>query len=385
MRTKINKVLPVPIFRRSFVLCLLLLFSISSATDSFQQQRVSSSRRSSTSTPSSSSIAAVGVYSGAITEQPYISSSPTDTTDSRRRSLWNILVPNKKHKRLEHIRNRRLQRKRRRRKALPLDNEEYQRRKAEWATRYATLDGLRETFGSNQNKFFGDLDIPTTRKLYKSLLPTAVCELVLDVDVRPEELAPLAFEARKAAKLYARERCHVPARWLANFYDGYRQYKKYGRFQIEGMSYDQVWDKYYQRSTLERNTRKQKKSNTRTQHNDDDEDDDYDEYDDGWTEQDIVAQTCMKILESSCRTNPLIDQLTLQKRGRRKQNKRNGKKRRRMISSMKIHHMNDSDDEEECDLLDDEEERENLEKIALTLEEDVRKLLDPYNSNNYYQ
>jgi len=156
MRTKINKVLPVPIFRRSFVLCLLLLFSISSATDSFQQQRVSSSRRSSTSTPSSSSIAAVGVYSGAITE-PYIRSSPTDTTDSRRRSLWNILVPNKKHKRLEHIRNRRLQRKRRRRKALPLDNEEYQRRKAEWATRYATLDGLRETFGSNQNKFFGDL------------------------------------------------------------------------------------------------------------------------------------------------------------------------------------------------------------------------------------
>ena len=384
MRTKINKVLPVPIFRRSFVLCLLLLFSISSATDSFQQQRVSSSRRSSTSTTPSSSIAAVGVYSGAITE-PYIRSSPTDTTDSRRRSLWNILVPNKKHKRLEHIRNRRLQRKRRRRKALPLDNEEYQRRKAEWATRYATLDGLRETFGSNQNKFFGDLDIPTTRKLYKSLLPTAVCELVLDVDVRPEELAPLAFEARKAAKLYARERCHVPARWLANFYDGYRQYKKYGRFQIEGMSYDQVWDKYYQRSTLERNTRKQKKSNTRTQHNDDDEDDDYDEYDDGWTEQDIVAQTCMKILESSCRTNPLIDQLTLQKRGRRKQNKRNGKRRRIRISSRKIHNMNDNSDEEECDLMEDEEERENLEKIALTLEEDVRKLLDPYNSNNYYQ
>jgi len=368
MRTKINKVLPVPIFRRSFVLCLLLLLSISSATDSFQQHV--SSRRS-----TSTSIAAVGVYGGAITE-PYISSSLTTDTDSRRRSLWNILVPNKKHKRLEHIRNRRL--KKRRRKALPLDNEEYQRRKAEWANRYATLDGLRETFGSNQNKFFGDLDIPTTRKLYKSLLPTAVCELVLDVDVRPEELAPLAFEARKAAKLYARERCHVPARWLANFYDGYRQYKKYGRFQIEGMSYDQVWDKYYQRSTLERNTRKQKKSNTRTKHNNDDED--IDDYDDGWTEQDIVAQTCMKILESSCRTNPLIDQMTLEKRGR-KQNKRNGKRRR--IGSMKIH-MNDNDDDEECDLMDDDEERENLEKIALTLEEDVRKLLDPYN-NKYYQ
>jgi hypothetical protein len=62
--------------------------------------------------------------------------------------------------------------------------------------------------------------------------------------------------------------------------------------------------------------------------------------------------------------------MTLEKRGR-KQNKRNGKRR-----SMKI--MNEN---EECDLMDDDEERENLEKIALTLEEDVRKLLDPYNNN----
>jgi hypothetical protein len=355
MRTKINRVLPVPIFRRSFILCLLLLLSISSATDSFQQQQHVSSRIRRTST---SSIAAVGVYGGAITE-PYISPSPTDNPRERR-SLWNIISQQRREKQQR--------RRKRRRKALPLDDEEYQRRKAEWADRYATLDGLRETFGSNQNKFFGDLDIPTTRKLYKSLLPTAVCELVLDVDVRPEELAPLAFEARKAAKLYARERCHVPARWLANFYDGYRQYKTYGQFQIEGMSYDQVWDKYYQRSTLERSTRK-RKSSTSTRH-DDDDDNDYDEYDDGWTEQDIVAQTCMKILESSCRTNPLIDQMTLEKRGR-KQNKRNGKRR-----SMKI--MNEN---EECDLMDDDEERENLEKIALTLEEDVRKLLDPYNNN----
>lgn len=40
----------------------------------------------------------------------------------------------------------------------------------------------------------------------------------------------------------------------------------------------------------------------------------------------------------------------------------------------------DNDDDDECYLMDDETERENLEKIAQTLEEDVRKLLDPHNN-----
>jgi hypothetical protein len=207
-----------------------------------------------------------------------------------------------------------------------VNDEEYQRRKQEWADRYTTLDGLRATFGSNKNKIYGDLNASNTRRLYRSLLPTAVCELVLDVEVRPEELAQLAFEARKAAKLYARERCHVPARWLANWYDGIRALKRYGRFQTEGMSYDQVFDKYYRRSALERSS--------------------YRDESDEWTEEDIKTQTYMKILESACRTNPLIDRMTLPK----KRNENNS------VS-----------------------EREDLKKIAQTLEDDVRKLLDPYN------
>ena len=132
------------------------------------------------------------------------------------------------------------------------DEIEYQRRKQEWAARYTTLNGLRETFGSNRNKLWGDLDPTTTRRLYKSLLPTALCELVLDLGVRPEELAPLAYEARKAAKLYARERCHVPARVAASLYDGFRQFKRYGKFQPSGMSYDQVWDKYRRITYMEK-------------------------------------------------------------------------------------------------------------------------------------
>ena len=164
----------------------------------------------------------------------------------RRRSLWNkILLRNtngkidndiingtrkidlkqqkKQQKRLRQYQQRRKRNRKRRKAALQLpsssssslsssslDNDkEYQRRKKEWVDRYTTIDGLRNKFGTNKNKFFGDLDVQTTRKLYKSLLPTAVCELVINVDVRPEELAPLAYEARKAAKLYARERCYV--------------------------------------------------------------------------------------------------------------------------------------------------------------------------------
>ena len=185
---------------------------------------------------------------------------------------------------------------------------------------------------------YGDLDAATTRRLYKSLLPTAVCELVLDVEVKPEELAQLAFEARKAAKLYARERCHVPARLLANWYDGFRALRRYGRFQTEGMSYDQIFDKYYQRSALERslslNIEKEEVLGKRKKRRN--------EANEELTEEDIVTQTCMKILESACRTNPLVDRMTLPAK-------------------------------------DKVSERADLEKIAQTLEDDVRKLLNPYN------
>jgi len=373
-------IMVLPRFRCSFIFCLLLLLSISSATDSFQQHIPRSHvlrQQRQPRTLSPIAIATVSVSGGATvysSTEPYISTSLT-INDRRRSSLWNIFVPGRtieadKTKSQQHRRPWQ----RRRRKVVPLDDEEYQRRKEEWADRYATLDGLRETFGSNRNKFFGDLDAATTRKLYKSLLPTAVCELVLDVDVRPEELAPLAFEARKAAKLYARERCHVPARWLAKWYDGYRQWKTYGRFQIEGMSYDQVWDKYYQRSTSERRSRQRIRARERR-----DGDDNYN--DDNWTEEEIVAQTCMKILESSCRTNPLVDQMTLGKRAEKKNKRGRYRMKNKIMNDEKEY--NDNDDDDECNLMDDERERENLEKIAKTLEIDVRKLLDPY--NNYSQ
>jgi hypothetical protein len=193
---------------------------------------------------------------------------------------------------------------------------QYEQRKAEWANRYTNLDSLRDTFGSNRNKVWGDLDAGTSRRLYKTLLPKALLELV-KVGVQPEDLAPLAYQARVAAKLYARERCQVPARTAASLFDGFRQWKRYGKFQTTGMSYDQVWDKYHKVIMEE-------------------ESDGVDSY---LTEEDVTAKICLKILERSCVSNEHVDRWVLPR--------------------------------------EDQGEREDLQSIAQTLESDVRKLLDP--------
>ena len=232
-------------------------------------------------------------------------------------------------------------------------SEEYQRRKEEWAKRYTSLNGLRKAFGSNKNKLWGDLDAKTTRKLYKSLLPNALCELVLELGVEPEELAPLAYKARKAAKLYARERCQVPARLAANLFDGFRQWRRYGRFQPAGMSYEQLWEKYYHEQLQEH-----------CSIDDDCVDEEYMgdleasmaaavsrslELDDSVTEEEIVTQTCQKILEKSCTTNEMVDHMVLGNNDPDRDHHNVRKHRNELL----------------------------LKRISRTLERDVRKLLDP--------
>jgi hypothetical protein len=185
----------------------------------------------------------------------------------------------------------------------PQETEEmlYQRRKEEWAKRYTNLDELRMTFGSNQNKVWGDLDATMARRLYKTLLPKALLELVKleqsrcegDVDhlchiAGPEELAPLAYEARKAAKLYARERCQLPARVGAQLFDGFRQLQKYGKFQPCGMSYDQIWEKYYEQVVQEKEEA---------------------------ADDEVTAKICQRIIEKSCTTNEGVDKWCLESNG----------------------------------------------------------------------
>jgi len=59
-----------------------------------------------------------------------------------------------------------------------------------------------------------------------------------------KELAPLAYRARLAAKEYARERCILPARIGSMLYDGYRSWRRYGKWNRSGMTWEQIWNKY---------------------------------------------------------------------------------------------------------------------------------------------
>lgn len=156
--------------------------------------------------------------------------------------------------------------------------------KEAWAASFTTVDALRQTFGKNRNSLWGDLDPSTTRRLYKTLLPRALLELYHCHGASSEDLAPLAYRARVAAKKYARERCQLPFRVGATLFDGFRQFCKYGTFQACGMSYSQLWEKYAAQIMQQQ---------------------------DFENEQDLISKICYKILEKSCETNRKVDNLFL--------------------------------------------------------------------------
>lgn len=180
---------------------------------------------------------------------------------------------------------------------LILDDTEYARRKLEWVQRYTRVETLRERFGTNRNVLWGDLGPSETRKLYHTLLPQALVGLYDGGLMRPHELAPLAYEARKAAKKYARERSILPVRMAAMAFDGYRSCRDYGIWSHHGLSWNQVWQKYEKR--IER------------------EFDFSNGEDDDSRGVEITKQICLRILESSCRTNVAVNQLVLGEEGAR--------------------------------------------------------------------
>lgn len=156
--------------------------------------------------------------------------------------------------------------------------------KEAWASRYTTVEALRQTFGRNKNVLWGDLDAVTTRRLYKTLLPRALLELNNCHGASSEDLAPLAYRARVAAKLYARERSTIPCRLSACMFDGMRNLRNHGSFQMTGMSYPQLWEKYAKQVM---------------------EEGDWED------EEDLTSKICYKILQKSCETNSAIDSLLL--------------------------------------------------------------------------
>lgn len=173
-----------------------------------------------------------------------------------------------------------------------LTQKQHDEAKLEWAAKYTSIHTLRQNFGRNRNKLWGDFDVKTTRKLYHTLLPRALLGLYEVGLWSPKDLAPLAFEARVAAKKYARERCILPGRVAAMAYDGFRSWRQWGQWSASGMSWEQVWDKYESQileEYMEENT-----------HVDIDE-----------LQEEITAQICLRILERSCITNEAVDKMFL--------------------------------------------------------------------------
>jgi len=117
----------------------------------------------------------------------------------------------------------------------------------------------------------------------------------------PNDLAPLAYEARLAAKKYARERSHVPGRVLSMVYDGFRSWRDWGTWSVEGLSWDQIWIKYEQEILSELEEEEGWGNGICVVDPDQDE----------LLKEEITGQICLRILERSCITNGAIDNMLL--------------------------------------------------------------------------
>eukprot|EP00752_Nemacystus_decipiens_P001526 g1496.t1 len=181
---------------------------------------------------------------------------------------------------------------------------------------------LRQAYGPRRN-FWGDLTAAETRRFYHELLPVSVyldalgSRDVADGDERPlgggtsggglatvvdaanqelgywecffgsaetlEERARLASMARHAARLYVRERCHLPSRVVAHLYDGLRHLKEFGTFRVTGMTWEELWDKYERKILSEDPTLEGEA---------------------------LKTSVCLRILEKSCSTSEVFNNLS---------------------------------------------------------------------------
>jgi len=106
---------------------------------------------------------------------------------------------------------------------------------------FTTVEELREFYGPRQN-WWGDFDARETRQLYHSLLPKQLLEESAALPV--EDRARLAVAARRAARLYARERGPLPVTLACQLLDGVRVFAVSGNWQPDGLSEEQIFAKY---------------------------------------------------------------------------------------------------------------------------------------------
>ena len=172
--------------------------------------------------------------------------------------------------------------------------QEFEQRRDAWLARYGSIKALQSTFGKGPP--WGDLSPEQTRSLYHTLLPRSLLGLHESGLMRPEELAPLAYEARIAAKGYARSRCVVTGRLVTAAFDQYRSLRDRGRLAAGSgsLSWEEIWQKYEGQivqeecaAALNGSRRSQQGSEA------------------------LSMQIYLRILEKSCATNQAFDSLFL--------------------------------------------------------------------------
>ena len=207
--------------------------------------------------------------------------------------------------------------------------DDYERRRNQWLERYGSLEALQSTFGAGP--IWGDLNPEETRRLYHTLLPRSLLGLHEMGLMKPEELAPLAYNARIAAKEYARSRCIWTGRLATTAFDQYRNLKKNGRFGASSMTWEEIWQKY-EGQIVQEECSDELNSDNKEQRR-------------PWrikkqSPENLTMRIYLRILERSCVTNEAFDSLFL------------------------------NDDNEE-----DDDDRYYLTEIASQLDNDVREVL----------
>ena len=189
-----------------------------------------------------------------------------------------------------------IEEKEKKRKRKKSKKEDYQRRYDLWLDKYGSLEALRKTFGAGPVPY-GDLTPQQARRLYHTLLPRSLLGLHELGVMEAAALAPLAYEARMAAKEYSRSRCRWPARLATEAFDQYRSLRDNGRLGGSGrMSWEELWNKYEAQIVAEECTQalEGKKTKQRTS-----------------KEETLTMRIYLRILERSCATNQAFDDLFL--------------------------------------------------------------------------
>jgi len=188
-----------------------------------------------------------------------------------------------------------IEEKEKKRKRKKSKKEDYQRRCDLWLDKYGSLESLRKTFGAGPVPY-GDLTPQQARRLYHTLLPRSLVGLHELGVMEAAALAPLAYEARMAAKEYSRSRCLWPARLATEAFDQYRSLRDNGRLGGLPMTWEELWNKYEAQIVAEECTQALEGKKTKQTTS---------------KEETLTMRIYLRILERSCATNQAFDDLFL--------------------------------------------------------------------------